>query len=59
MALIHLIISFVNIHTMDNYINKLSCWYLEQRNLLVYDQIYNTSISKKVDPDKAAPTRTA
>ena len=28
------ILSFMNIPTMNNYINKLSCWYIEQRNYL-------------------------
>ena len=41
---------------MNNYINKLSYWYIEQRNYLsgplVYDQIYHISVSEQNrDPD--------
>ena len=41
---------------MNNYINKLSCWFIEQRNylsgLVVYDKIYHISIANRVDPDQ-------
>ena len=42
---------------MNNYINKLSSWYIEQQNglsgQLVYDQIYHISINR-VDPNQTA-----
>ena len=48
---------------MNNCINKLSCCYIEKRNYLsgpvMQDQIYHSSIAKRVDPDQAALTRAA
>ena len=48
---------------MNNYINKLSCWYIEQRNYLSgpveKDEIYHISIANRVDPDQAALKRAA
>ena len=48
---------------MNNYVNKLSLWYIEQGIYLlgpvVYDQIYHISIVNRADPDQAALARAA
>ena len=58
----------MNIHarfppTVNDYINKLSCWYKEQINYLSgpvgSDQIHSISIANRVEPDPAALRRAA
>ena len=43
---------------MNSYINKLSCWYIEQRNYMILHVLVRSTsvgldIANRVDPDRA------